>query len=116
MSGGHRRTCRPPTSPELVASNVSRKSGIALQRERQVNDPLKCKLQARPVSLRLYQRYRSKADICAATSHVRFTPNSHRESEFPQRAMSALPPKADMCSALAYVRFGPKADTWLTRS
>src|SRR5262249_4165453 len=32
-------------------------------------------------------RFGSKADICAATSHVRFTPNSDRESEFPQRAM-----------------------------
>jgi hypothetical protein len=42
--------------------------------------------------------------------HVRFTPNSDRESEFPQQAMSALPPKADMCSALADVRFGPIAD------
>src|SRR5262245_49910328 len=55
-------------------------------------------------------RFGSKADICAATSHVRFTPNSDRESEFPQRAMSALPPKADMCSALAHVGFGPRAD------
>src|SRR5262245_34185421 len=61
-------------------------------------------------------RFGSKADICAATSHVRFTPNSDRESEFPQRAMSALPPKADMCSALAYVRFGPKADIRTIRS
>jgi len=25
-----------------------------------------------------------KADICAATSHVRFTPNSDRKSGFPQ--------------------------------
>jgi hypothetical protein len=45
-----------------------------------------------------------------AIGNVRFTPNSDRESEFPQRTMSALPPKADMCSALAYVCFGPKAD------
>jgi hypothetical protein len=27
-------------------------------------------------------RFGSKADICAATSHVRFTPNSDRESGF----------------------------------
>ena len=38
-----------------------------------------------------YVRFGSKADICAATSHVRFTPNSDRESGFPQKAMSALP-------------------------
>ena len=38
------------------------------------------------------------------------TPNSDRESGFPHKVMSALPPKADMCSALADVRFWPKAD------
>ena len=55
-------------------------------------------------------RFGSKADICAATSHVRFAPDSDRESGFPQTVMSALPPKADVCGALAYVRFGPIAD------
>ena len=55
-------------------------------------------------------RFGSEADICAATSHVRFTPNSDRESDFPQTVMSALPPKADMCGAARYVRFGPIAD------
>jgi hypothetical protein len=55
-------------------------------------------------------RFGSKADIGAATSHVRFTPNSDRESDFLQTVMSDLPPKADMCSAQAHVRFGPKAD------
>ena len=49
-------------------------------------------------------RFASKADMCAAKSHVRFALNSDRKSEFPQRAMSALPPKADMCSAQAHVR------------
>src|SRR6185436_17204530 len=42
-------------------------------------------------------RFGSKADICIATSHVRSTPNSNRESGPPQNAMSALPSKADMC-------------------
>jgi len=55
-------------------------------------------------------RFGSKADICGAKRHVRFTPNSDRESGFPHKPMSALPPKADMCSTLAYVRFGPEAD------
>jgi len=41
--------------------------------------------------------------MCGATAHVRFTPNSDRESGFPQTVMSALPPKADMCSAVAHV-------------
>jgi hypothetical protein len=42
--------------------------------------------------------------------HVRFTPNSDRESEIPQKAMSALHPIADICGATRDVRFGPKAD------
>ena len=48
-------------------------------------------------------RFGSEADICAATSHARFTPNSDRESDFPQTVMSALPPKADMCGATRHV-------------
>jgi hypothetical protein len=55
-------------------------------------------------------RFGSEADICAATSHVRFTPNSDRKSGHRQTVMSALPPKADMCGANRYVRYGPKAD------
>src|ERR1043166_6988975 len=57
-----------------------------------------------------YVRFGSLADICSAKGHVRFAPNSDRESGFPQTVMSALPPKADMCSALANVRYGPIAD------
>jgi hypothetical protein len=38
-------------------------------------------------------RFGSKADICGAPTHVRFTPNSDRESELPQKVMSALPRK-----------------------
>jgi len=48
--------------------------------------------------------------MCGAKPHVRFTPNSDRESGFPHKVMSALPPKADMCSAAWDVGFGPKAD------
>jgi hypothetical protein len=55
-------------------------------------------------------RFGSKADICSAKGHVRFIPISDRESRFPQKIMSALPPKADMCGALADVCFGPIAD------
>src|SRR5262245_35517578 len=57
-----------------------------------------------------YVRFGSKADMCNAKRDVRFIPNSNRESEIPQKAMSALAPKADMCSALVHVRFGPIAD------
>jgi hypothetical protein len=52
-------------------------------------------------------RFGSKADMCTAKSDVRFTPNSDRESEFPQKLMSALPPKADMCGATRDVCYGP---------
>jgi hypothetical protein len=57
-----------------------------------------------------YVRFGSKADMCSAKRHVRFTPNSDRESGFTQTVMSALPPKADMCGARGDVCFGPKAD------
>src|SRR5262249_11354574 len=49
-------------------------------------------------------RFGSKADMCSANEHVRFTPNSDRESGHRQTVRSALPPKADMCGALAHVR------------
>jgi hypothetical protein len=48
--------------------------------------------------------------MCSALVHVRFTPDSDRESGFPRKVMSALPPKADMCGATRDVRFGPEAD------
>jgi hypothetical protein len=46
----------------------------------------------------------------AGKSDVRFAPNSDRNSGFPHKVMSALPPKADMCSAARDVCFGPIAD------
>ena len=55
-------------------------------------------------------RFGSLADICSAKGHVRFAPNSDRESGFPHKVMSALPPKADMCGAASDVRYWPKAD------
>src|SRR5262249_2735523 len=48
--------------------------------------------------------------MCGAQAHVRFTPNSDRESGHPQKVMSALPLKADMGSAATHVCFGPIAD------
>jgi len=51
-----------------------------------------------------------KADISAAKTHVRFTPNSDRESGHVPMVMSALPPKADVCGANRHVCFGPIAD------
>ena len=56
-------------------------------------------------------RFGSLADICSAKGHVRFTPNSDRESGLLQKVMSALTPKADMCSAVADVCYGTKADS-----
>ena len=41
--------------------------------------------------------------MCSARTHVRFTPNTDRESGPPQTAMSALPLKADMCGAASDV-------------
>src|SRR5262249_17268405 len=39
-------------------------------------------------------RFGSEADICSAKRHVRFTPNSDRESRLPPKVMSALPPES----------------------
>src|SRR5262249_15102952 len=62
-------------------------------------------------------RYGSEADICAAKSDVRFTPNSDRESGLPQTIMSALSPIADMWGANGDVGDGPITDiTLLMRS
>ena len=55
-------------------------------------------------------RLGSKADMCSAKGHVRFTPDSDRESGHQSRVMSALPPKADMCGAARDVSFGPISD------
>jgi hypothetical protein len=59
-------------------------------------------------------RFGSKADICSAPTHVRFTPNCDRKSGYLRFVMSALPPKADMCTARGHVCFGPIADIGLT--
>ena len=48
-------------------------------------------------------RFGSKADMCGPKRHVRFAPESNRESRHPQRVMSALPLKADMCGATSDV-------------
>ena len=64
----------------------------------------------RQMLIRPNVRFGSKADICSAKRHVRFAPNSDRESGLPQTVKSALPPKADMCGATGDVRFGPIAD------
>ena len=48
--------------------------------------------------------------MCAAKWHVRFTPNSNRESGHAAMVMSALHLKADMCGAAKDVCYGPKAD------
>ena len=48
-----------------------------------------------------YVRFGSKADICSAKAHVRFTPNTDRESDIPPKVMSALPPKADIARVSA---------------
>jgi len=48
-------------------------------------------------------RFGSQADICSAKRHVRFAPNSDRDSGLALTVMSALPLKADMCGAPGHV-------------
>jgi len=81
--------------------------GNFLQASRSINasrvPPTMFRRSAR-IGLRAHNvRFGSKADICAATPHVRFTPNSDRESRPAQTVMSALALKADMCGATSDV-------------
>src|SRR5262245_56151470 len=94
---GHRNS-RAPTYPAPVLKSLT-----PLQGNRK-----------RAGALRQHVRFGSKADMCNAKGHVRFTPNSDRESGLPAKVMSALPSKADMCGATREVRFGPKADILIT--
>jgi hypothetical protein len=64
-------------------------------------------------------RFGSKADICTAIGHVRFSPDSGHKTavrDLPDLMsalvpkMSALTLKTDMFSARVDVRFGPTAD------
>jgi hypothetical protein len=55
-------------------------------------------------------RFGSLADICGAKGHVRFAPNSDRESRFPRKVMSAYPQKRTCAVQPLNVRDGPKAD------
>ena len=50
-----------------------------------------------------------------AIGDVRFSPNSGRKSEFPQKAVSALALKGDMCSAVGHVAMGQKQTSRRTR-
>jgi hypothetical protein len=61
-------------------------------------------------------RYGSQADMGSAKWHVRFTPDSNRESGFQQKFMSASPLKADMCMALAHVSQEPEGDMCSART
>jgi len=53
-------------------------------------------------------RFGSEADMCGAKGHVRFTPNSDRESGHAAMVMSALHLKADMCGETAMSAMGHK--------
>jgi hypothetical protein len=45
-------------------------------------------------------RFGSLADTCGASTHVRFAPDSDRESGLSQKARSASPPEADIASLI----------------
>ena len=53
-------------------------------------------------------RFGSKADICTAKRHVRFTPNSDRESGLPKKFMSAYPRKRTCALRLGMSAMGQK--------
>jgi hypothetical protein len=63
-----------------------------------------CGLVGPRANTQAYVRFGSLADICNATSDVRFTPNSDRESRHAANGHVRFTPKADMCAATSNVR------------
>jgi hypothetical protein len=55
-------------------------------------------------------RFGSKADMCGALVHVRFTPKSDRESGLPANGHVRITPQSGRVGANRHVCFGPKAD------
>jgi hypothetical protein len=51
--------------------------------------------------------------MCGAIAHVRFTPDSDRESVFPQKVMSALPPKKRTHAVQQRMSTKGQKRTWL---
>src|SRR5262245_55195796 len=99
-------SCSSLNTTFIIHSLTTAKTGHCREACTNVPSPPKAALDA----FFLDVRSGSKADICSAPTHVRFTPNSDRKNRDAQMVMSALPLKADMCGATRDVRFGPKAD------
>src|SRR5262249_3794993 len=105
------RMTRPACCARAVSGQAATPPRSAINSRRLITDPEVSGRYWHNLALEeAHVRFGSKADICSAQAHVRFTPDSDRESGFPQTSMSALPPRADMCGAVVHVRFGPKAD------
>src|SRR5262249_34691224 len=95
----------------MLTSERVRSSGIRESQKAVEVMPIRTRtftLRSGHVRCEVHVRFGSKADMCTAPAHVRFTPNSDRESRLPEKVMSALTPKADMCSAVVHVCFGQK--------
>jgi hypothetical protein len=58
-------------------------------------------------------RFGSQADICAATRHVRFTPNSDQKSGHAAKRYVCFTPESGLMQCNSHVCFGPIADIWL---
>jgi len=61
-------------------------------------------------------RFGSKADICAATSDVRFTPNSDRESRHASNGHVCFSPESEVCADASSERKDPDTDCHRRRS
>jgi hypothetical protein len=49
----------------------------------------------------MHVRFGSKADICTAPTHVRFTPNSDRKGEIPKKAVQLVIPERNLAASEA---------------
>ena len=61
-------------------------------------------------------RFGSKADMCAAKTDVRFTPNSDRECGLPQKVMSALLSESGQSAAQTRCQLGANSGQKRTRA
>src|SRR4029078_6214780 len=70
----------------------------------------------RPIGLGANVRFGSKADICAATSDVRFTPHSDRESRHASNGHVCFSPESEVCADASSERKDPDTDCHRRRS
>jgi hypothetical protein len=87
-----RKQASAPTRVEITIESLS--IGISRFARDKRQEPTAEASMWRVGALAAHVRFGSKADICAAKTHVRFTPNSDRESGFPANGHVCFTPES----------------------